>query len=264
MSLAACSEAWGVCENAGNSRSKTRGRAMLPTSREVEVNVSVRHMYLYSREVRGVVARLRAECGSLSVHAVALAHTQGDLNKALGHVRNEKQANVQASSMRSRRPTREVTSNLVGQKITKIRYKNITGKLLHQGLLLLHHQLLHQGLLLLHHQLLHQGLFLLHKQLLHQGLLLLHHQLLHQGLLLLHHQLLHQGLLLLHHQLFHQGLLLLHQQLLHQGLLLLHHQLLHQGLLLLHQQLLHQSLLFLHNNRQPFRGLVMGCCCCTC
>ncbi|CAM9170561.1 unnamed protein product [Lampetra planeri] len=76
MSLAACSEAWGVCENAGNSRSKTRGRAMLPTSREVEVNVSVRHMYLYSREVRGVVARLRAECGSLSVHAVALAHTQ--------------------------------------------------------------------------------------------------------------------------------------------------------------------------------------------
>ncbi|CAN0356162.1 unnamed protein product [Lampetra fluviatilis] len=49
---------------------------MLPTSREVEVNVSVRHMYLYSREVRGVVARLRAECGSLSVHAVALAHTQ--------------------------------------------------------------------------------------------------------------------------------------------------------------------------------------------
>ncbi|XP_078741961.1 uncharacterized protein LOC144955677 isoform X2 [Lampetra fluviatilis] len=50
---------------------------MLPTSREVEVNVSVRHMYLYSREVRGVVARLRAECGSLSVHAVALAHTQG-------------------------------------------------------------------------------------------------------------------------------------------------------------------------------------------
>ncbi|XP_078479899.1 uncharacterized protein LOC144741148 [Lampetra planeri] len=110
MSLAACSEAWGVCENAGNSRSKTRGRAMLPTSREVEVNVSVRHMYLYSREVRGVVARLRAECGSLSVHAVALAHTQGDLNKALGHVRNEKQANVQASSMRSRRPTREVVS----------------------------------------------------------------------------------------------------------------------------------------------------------
>ncbi|XP_078722312.1 uncharacterized protein LOC144938296 [Lampetra fluviatilis] len=76
MSLAACSEAWGVCENAGNSRSKTRGRAMLPTSREVEVNVSARHMYLYSREVRGVVARLRAECGSLSVHAVALAHTQ--------------------------------------------------------------------------------------------------------------------------------------------------------------------------------------------
>ncbi|XP_061409243.1 tektin-like protein 1 [Lethenteron reissneri] len=65
-------------------------------------------MYLYSREVRGVVAHLRAECGSLSVHAVALAHTQGDLNKALGHVRNEKQANVQASSMRSRRPTREV------------------------------------------------------------------------------------------------------------------------------------------------------------
>ncbi|XP_032809863.1 tektin-like protein 1 isoform X2 [Petromyzon marinus] len=108
MSLAACSEAWGVCENAGNSRSKARGRAMLPTSREVEVNVSVRHMYLYSREVRGVVARLRAECGSLSVHAVALAHSQGDLKKALGHVRNEKQANVQASSMRSRRPTREV------------------------------------------------------------------------------------------------------------------------------------------------------------
>ncbi|XP_061433210.1 uncharacterized protein LOC133358778 [Lethenteron reissneri] len=190
MSLAACSEAWGVCENAGNSRSKTRGRAMLPTSREVEVNVSVRHMYLYSREVRGVVACLRAECGSLSVHAVALAHTQGDLNKALGHVRNEKQANVQASSMRSRRPTREV--------------------------------LLHQGLLLLHQQLLHQGLLLLHQQLLHQGLLLLHHQLLHQGLLLLHQQLLHQGLLLLHHQLLHQGLLLLHQQLLHQSLLFLH------------------------------------------
>ncbi|XP_078455881.1 tektin-like protein 1 isoform X1 [Lampetra planeri] len=96
------------CREFTEQDQKTRGRAMLPTSREVEVNVSVRHMYLYSREVRGVVARLRAECGSLSVHAVALAHTQGDLNKALGHVRNEKQANVQASSMRSRRPTREV------------------------------------------------------------------------------------------------------------------------------------------------------------
>ncbi|CAN0110653.1 unnamed protein product [Lampetra fluviatilis] len=59
---------------------------MLPTSREVEVNVSVRYMYLYSREVRGVVARLRAECGSLSVHAVALAHTQVGESWKLDHV----------------------------------------------------------------------------------------------------------------------------------------------------------------------------------
>ncbi|CAM9741983.1 unnamed protein product [Lampetra fluviatilis] len=80
---------------------------MLPTSREAEVNVSVRHMYLYSREVRGVVARLRAECGSLSVHAVALAHTQGQIIRATGP-NSDRQGLWPHHIVRATGPTKEI------------------------------------------------------------------------------------------------------------------------------------------------------------